>query len=101
MAQDTYLGADWCSRCHWHRLLPSGLSFVNAGRRFATRTLVPHCRADGGEFSMYRRNLIVGVIASACFGIRRARAWHSKSSARMLRLMDKLLRPQLDPVRKR
>jgi hypothetical protein len=29
----------------------------------------------GGEFSMYRRNLIVGVIASACFGIRRASAW--------------------------
>ena len=24
---------------------------------------------------MYRRNLIVGVIASACFGIRRASAW--------------------------
>src|SRR5215472_365717 len=28
-----------------------------------------------GEFSMHRRNLIVGVIASACFGIRRASAW--------------------------
>ena len=32
------------------------------------------CRGEG-EFSMYRRNLIVGVIASACFGIRRASAW--------------------------
>jgi hypothetical protein len=32
------------------------------------------CRREG-EFLMYRRNLIVGVIASACFGIRRASAW--------------------------
>ena len=28
-----------------------------------------------GEFLMYRRNLIFGVIASSCFGIRRASAW--------------------------
>ena len=54
---------------------------------------------------MYRRNLIVGVIASACFGIRRASAWplvtRQQVQRRMLHLMDKLLRPQLDPVRQR
>ncbi len=32
------------------------------------------CRREG-EFSMYRRNLIVGAIASTCFGIRGATAW--------------------------
>jgi hypothetical protein len=32
------------------------------------------CRREG-EFSMYRRNLIIAMIASACFGIRRASAW--------------------------
>ena len=32
------------------------------------------CRLEGG-FSMYRRNLFLGLIAFSCFGICRARAW--------------------------
>jgi hypothetical protein len=34
MAQNTYLGAYWCSRRHRHGFLPSGFSLVNAPRRF-------------------------------------------------------------------
>jgi hypothetical protein len=35
MAQNTYLGAHWCSRRQWHGFLSSGCSFVNAPpRRF-------------------------------------------------------------------
>ena len=44
-------------------------------RQGSVRAGPVHAVRTGGEFSMYRRNLIVGVIACACFGIRRASAW--------------------------
>jgi hypothetical protein len=35
VAQNTYLGAHWCSRRRWHGFLSSGRSFVNgSSRRF-------------------------------------------------------------------